>query len=406
MGTSYVPPSVGPAGLTIPTYAEILADNLARFQSIFGSNFYLGIDSPAYQFISVLSLKQWDTLQALQFAYNQSSPLTAIGVGLDRIVKLNGIARLPYSFSTAQLTITGVVGTIIQNGEVQDANGNIWILPATVTIPGGGNITVSATCATPGAITAGIGTINIIATPQGGWTSVTNSAAAVPGNPIETDSQLRARQALSVTLPSITIFAGTVAALKALTGIGRVSAVENPTGAVDSLGNPPHSITCIVEPGTVTTAQIAKTIYNNRGIGCLTNGNVNGAPISQTVTVSVTDPNTGWVIAISFISPPVYVPIFATLNVHLLQGGTSATLTQIQSDIVAYLNSLEIGESVRYGEVWGAALNARSNPDAPTFAIQSVFTGTSASPTGTSDIALLFYQVSSGLTGNVIINSV
>lgn len=406
MGTGYTPPFVGSAGLTIPTYAEILADNIAKFQAIYGSTFYLGIDSPIYQLLSILSLKQWDTLTALQFAYNQSSPTTAVGVGLDRIVKLNGIARLPYSYSTAQLTITGTPGVVILNGEAQDANSNLWLLPASVTIPGGGSITVQATCATPGAITAGIDTINIIATPQGGWVSVNNSAAAVPGTAIETDSQLRARQALSVTLPSITLFAGTVADLLALPGIGRVTVLENPTGSIDSYGNPPHSITCVVEPGVVTTQQIAQTIYNNRGIGCLTNGDVDGSPISQTVTIGIADPDTGWVIQISFISPPVYVPIYVTINVHLLAGGTSATLAQIQADIVAYLNSLEIGESVIYGEIWGAALNARSNPDAPTFSIRSVATGETSSPSGTTDIALEFYQVSQGITGNIVVNSV
>lgn len=406
MGSGYVAPFVGPAGLTIPTYEEILADNLAKFQAVYGSTFYLGIDSPAYQFISILSLKQWDTLQALQFAYNQSSPTTAVGVGLDRIVKLNGIARLPYSYSTVQLTITGVVGTVILNGQAQDANGNLWLLPASVTIPSGGSITVTATCATPGAITAGTGTITTIATPQGGWVSVTNPSAAVAGNPIETDSQLRARQAISVALPSITIFAGTVADLMALPGVGRVAALENPTGSTDVYGNPPHSITCIVESGIVTNAQIAQTIYDNRGIGCLTNGDVDGSPISETVTVDVADPVTGWVIPISFISPPVYVPIYVTIDVHLLAGGTSATIAQIQADIVAYLNSLEIGESVLYGEIYGAALNARSNPDAPTFSIRSVATGTSPSPSGTSDISLEFYQVSQGITANVVVNSV
>lgn len=400
----YAPPSITSAGLTIPSYKDILDDNLQQYLAIFGANQYVGTDSAIYQLLSILSLKMSDTCQGLQFAYNQSSPLTAIGAGLDRIVKLNGIARLPFTFSTATLTITGTPGTVIANGVAQDQNGNEWLLPQpSVTIPGGGTINVTGTCTTPGNVTAEPGTINIIATPAGGWTGVTNAGPAVPGTPIESDSQLRARQAISVAVPSITLLAGTVADLEATTNVTRVSVLENPTSAIDAFGNPPHSITAVVEGGT--DLAVATAIYNNRGIGCYTNGFVNGSPTGQTVTVVVTDPNTGYTMPINFLRPS-YVPIYVSMSIHLLAGGTSATLAQIQADVVAYLNSLQIGETVVFSELYGAALNARSNPDAPIFSIRAVTSGVAPSPVGTADIALNFYQVSEGILANVVITSV
>lgn len=401
---AYAAPSIGPAGLTIPSYEDILDDNLQQFLNIFGATQYVGPDSAIYQLISVFSLKTADVNKALQYVYNQSSFATAVGAGLDRLGKNIGVARLPYGYSTAVVTVTGTSGTVLTNALAQDGNGNQWLLP-TLTIPGGGSIMVTATCTTPGNITANAGTITIIATPVAGWSSVTNPAAAVPGNPIETDSQFRARGAISVAIPSATRLAGTIAALQALVGSSNVNVLENPTGSTDSLGNPAHSITCVVG-AQATPAAIAQAIYANRGIGCLTNGNVSGSPIANTQTVTVTDPNTGYQIPISFISPAVALPIYVTLNVHLLPGGTSATLAQIQADVVAYLNSIQIGQSVRYQELWGAALNARSNPDAPTFAIQQLFSGTGGSPSGTADIPLLFYQQAEGIAANVIVNSV
>lgn len=400
----YVAPSIGPSGLTIPAYTDILNDNLAQFLSIFGANQYVGKDSAIYQLLSIISLKNADCLTALQYAYNQSSPTTAVGAGLDRLVKLNGIARLPFGFSTAVLTVTGTPGTVINNGLAQDVNGNQWLLPPT-TIPGGGSINVTATCTTAGNITAGPATITIIATPIGGWTGVTNAAAAIPGNPIETDSQLRARQAISVALPSATRLAGTTAALRAIAGIGRVTVYENPTGSTDALGNPAHSVTAVVEPLSATQLQIATAIFNNRGIGVLTNGQVSGVTTGQTVTVNVTDPVTGVVTPISYLTIT-YVPIFVSISVHLLAGGTSATLAAIQNDIVAYLNSLAVGQSVVYSELYGAALNARSNPDLPTFSIRALTSGLSASPSGTTDIALNFNQVAQGVLADVIVTSV
>ena len=439
---SYAPPTVGPAGLFIPSYNDILEDNLAEYLKIYGANQYVGNDSAVYQLISIFSLKISDCCEALQYVYNQSSPLTAVGAGLDRLVKLNGIARLAYTYSTAALLISGTLGTVIPNGVAQDINGNQWLLPQpSITIPSPwsnivtyaanalvsylgnwyssiasgntGNLPTNptywaianptGTCSTPGNITAEPGTIIIIASPVGGWASVTNPAPAIPGQPIETDSQLRARQAISVAVPSLTRLAATIADIKATPGVTRQNVLENPTGDVDIYGNPGHSITCVVEGGTPLA--VATAIYANRGIGCYTNGKVDAATVPETVTVIVNDPDTDYPMPINFLTPS-YIPIYVTMTIHLLTGGTSATVAQIAADIVAYLNSLEIGESVNYGELWGAALNARSNPDAPTFAIQSVFSGTVPSPAGTVDIPLLFYQVAQGILANITVTAV
>lgn len=363
---SYAPPSVGPAGLTIPSYDDILQDLIDGFLSIYGSNQYVGTDSAIYQLLSIVALKASDTMKALQFAYNQSSPATAVGVGLDRLVKLNGLARLPFGFSTAQLTLAGTPGTVITAGAAQDIHGNQWALPSTVTIPAGGSIVVTGTCTTPGAITAEPGEIDIIATPISGWATVTNAAAAIQGVPVETDSQLRARQSLSVALPSKTMLAGTVAAIAAITGVTRYLVLENPTGSVDSYGNPAHSITAVVEGGT--DLEVATAIYDNRSIGCFTNG---------TTTVNVTDPNTGYVLAISF-DRPTYVPIFVAVQLKNVSGLTSATVTAVQTALVNYLNSLQIGEEVALSALYAVAMNVNPDLSNPEFVVSDLKLGTTA----------------------------
>lgn len=401
---AYVAPSVSAAGLTIPSYASILADNLQQFLNIYGSNQYVGTDSAIYQFISVISLKQSDTMQAIQLAYNQRSPATAVGSGLDGIVKLNGLARIAYSFSTALETINGAAGTIISNGFVQDTSGNQWALPSLVTIPSSGSTVVTVTCTTPGNIVAESGAISIVATPVAGWTSATNASAATPGNPVETDSQLRARQSISVELPSETLLTGTIAAILATVGVSRCSqgistpggpgsSIENPTNATDSWGNPAHSITMVVEGGT--NLDVATAIYNNRGIGCLTNGYVNGSAVPETVQVVVTDPNSGYQMTISFLTPD-EVPVFVGVYVEGLTGFTSAVLTLIQTAIVDYLNSLEIGETVTYSSIYGSALSVMPNLSLPQFSIKSLSIGTSASSIFTGTVG------GSGGTGYVV----
>jgi uncharacterized phage protein gp47/JayE len=344
-------------------------------------------------------------MEAAQLAYNQRSPLTAVGAGLDGIVKLNGIARAAYTYSTALETITGTPGTVIANGFVQDVNGNQWALPGLVTIPGGGSIAVTVTCTTPGNVVAEPGEIAVIATPVGGWLTATNASASTPGLPVESDSKLRARQAISVALPSRTMLAGTVAEIAAIPGVTRYNVLENPTGSTDTYGNPAHSVTAVVEGGT--NLAVATAIYDNRGIGCLTNGKVSGSSTAQTVTVNVTDPNTGYVMAISFLTP-LYVPIYVSLSVHKLAGATSATLAAIVTAVVNYLNSLQIGESVTLSALYAAAMAVTPNLSQPLFAIEALTLDTSPTPTGTTDIAIAFQEVAQGIDDgvHVIVTSV
>lgn len=409
----YVPASVGPSGLTVSLYPSILADNIQAFLNIYGQNQYVAPDSAIYQLLSIISLKQSDTNLALQLAYNQSSPQTAVGAGLDRIVKMNGLARLPFSYSTATVTLVGTPGTVITNGFVQDQVGNLWALPASVTIVGG-SVNVSATCTTPGNVTAEPNTINIKASPTNGWNTVTNAAAAIPGDPVEADSQLRARQSISVALPALTPIAATVASVLATPNVTRVApgyptpggpgtSIENPTGAVDSWGNPAHSITMVVEGGD--DAAIGLSIYLKKTIGCFTNG---------TTSVSVTDPNTGYVEIISFYRPS-YVQPFIGMYLLGLPGFTTATVTAVHDALVNYLNSLAIGEEVTYSALWSVALSVTPNISQPEFSIKGVTLGSTAdglftvvpgTPAGTGYLANDVLTLPGGAGGTVTVSSV
>lgn len=392
----YFPPSIGPSGLQIPSYQSILQDNIQAFLNIYGPNQYVAPDSAIYQLLSALSLKQSDVNLALQLAYNQSSPQTAVGAGLDRQVKMNGLARESFSFSTVPETLTGTPGAIITNGFVQDQNGNLWSLPGSVTIGAGGLANVAATCTTPGAISAELGAVNIINTPTPGWTGTTNTAAATAGLPVEPDSKLRARQSISVALPSATPLASTIAAVLAATGVRRVapgfptpggpgSSIENPTGAVDSWGNPPHSISIVADCNNTIT--VAQAIYAKKTIGCFTNG---------TTTVPVVDPTTGVTEDISFFLPT-NLPVF--ILVVLTGYGTTPTtaVTQaVQAALVAYLNSLSIGETVSIGALYFEVMAVNANISAPTFGVLSLQVGTNVvTPSGTFTLGATAMTVSS-----------
>lgn len=417
---SYTAPYVGTSGLVINSYQDILNYFVTGFQGIFGSNVYLGNDSADFQLLSIVALTATDCNNLAQLIFNQFSPTTAVGAGLSLAVAVNGIQRLVATYSTCLVTLTGTNGTVVTGGVIQNVvTGDLWDLPESVTIGSGGTVTVTATAQQLGAVNALANQLTIINSGvTAGWTSVTNgSNTPTLGTPTEMDSALRTRQAVSTELPSITISAGTIAAILAVPGVTGINnspvlgsdgtpSYENFTGSTDDWGNPAHSVTFVVAGGT--DLAVATAIYNNRGLGPLMNGDISGSPTGNTVTVDVTDPNSGIVTPVSFLRPAA-VPIYVIVNAHPVAGGTLSTaqIAAIQAAVANYLSTLGIGELVSYGEVIAAAASVNSDPSIPTISIRSpLYLGTSASPSSSTDIAINFYQQSSGSTANVTVNSV
>lgn len=385
---AYVAPTVDASGLHLPTFTEILDDMVAQMRVIFGTDIYLENDSTDYQMLAIFARKVYDTLMSVQLAYNNRSPVSAVGVGLDSIVKLNGLARQTPSYSICSVTVTGTAALVITNGVVRDINGYKWDLPASVTIGVGGTVEVTATCQTVGAITATAHQINIIDTPTLGWTSVDNTSAATAGQAVEADSALRSRQSVSTAYPSQTVLAGTYAGIAALTDVDRFVIFENDTHSAatdpNGLGLPQHSITCVVEGGDDT--DVAEAIFNNRGIGATTNGDVE---------VWLTDPVYSAMTLIKFYRP-VYVDIDVEFTITPMTGYTTATEDSIKEAVADYLNSLDIYQPVTISGLEGAALSIMTNLARPTFSITQTRAAEHGGALGTIDLVLDYIEVSQG----------
>lgn len=328
---AYQAPYIDEAGLHISSYNDIRDSLVEEMRAIYGSDIYLDNDSQDYQMISAFALMAYDVQQALLLSYNNISPATATGTGLDRVVALNGIRRAKASYSTCLVKLTGAADTTISNGVVQDSRGIQWRLPEQVIIGDDGTTTVLAICTTLGRITAATGDINTIVTPTRGWTAVVNEVPAVAGVNQETDSALRSKQKISTANPSNTVFEGTIGAVANVDGVVRYAAYENDTDA-ERDGLPPHSITMVVDGGT--NEDVAQAIYLHKTPGCYTNGD-----IEVNVTGSLTD------IPIRFYRPH-YVDTSVKVSIKPLTGYTDATASQIKANIYDYINSLAIGETL------------------------------------------------------------
>lgn len=247
-----------------PTFRQYFVE---KYQAIYGADVYLEDDSQDGQWISVQAQAAYDTAAQGGSTYNSFSPVSAQGVGLARVVKINGIEKQVPSYSSVVLTIVGVVGTVITDGIARDTLQQKWLLPAIVTIPGAGFIDVTATAEEVGAVTADADTISTIFTPTNGWQTVNNDDAATPGAAVESDANLRARQAVSVANPSQTVFDGTVGAVANVTGVTKVKGYENDTDATDGNGIPSHSICVVVAGGDDEDIGEAILLHKTPGTG-------------------------------------------------------------------------------------------------------------------------------------------
>lgn len=365
------------AGISAPSYADILLSLQASFRLIYGADAYIEPDSQDGQMLAVFAKAIYDSNQMAIAVFNSFSPTYAQGAGLSSNVKINGLQRLAPSYSTATGDVVGVAGTVITNGTVKDENGNIWALPETVTIPLSGTITVTVTAVQPGAVIAPAGTINLINSPSYGWQTFTSVTDAVAGAPVETDATLRQRQAVSTELPSVTPTAALYAALANLAGVERVAVYENYTGTTDANGIPAHSICVVIQGGDV--AAIAQTIGLKKTPGAGTYGSTSQSYLDPITNISYT---------IHF-----YVLAHSTIKVAVsgtaYQGYGIAVATKIQDSIAAFINGLAIGEDVQFNRLYSPAY-LPGDADAKTYEITGITIAIGAGTPGTADLPIAF----------------
>ena len=370
---------VDATGFHYPDYPTVLQYLTDEYKAIYGVDTYLAPDSQDGQWLAIQALAIFDTMQVAAAVYNSFSPLTAQSDALSRNVKINGIRRRAATHSTADLLIIGTAGTVIVNGQAEDTLGQKWNLPESVTIPPSGSITVTATAANIGAITAAANTINKIATPTLGWQSVNNVAAATVGNPVETDAELRRRQTFSTALPSLSVLDGIIGAVASVSGVTRFRGYENDSNATDANGIPAHSIAIVAEGGDAQAIGEAIAIKKTPGTGTY-----------GTTTVTTFD-QYGLPNRINFFRPtPATIGVEVTIQA--LPGYTTGFASLIADAIAASIHALEIGDDVLITKLYVPA-NLPGQAAGATFDITQLRIKKNDGDFGTSNLTLAFNEV-------------
>ncbi|MDR3488824.1 MAG: baseplate J/gp47 family protein [Bradyrhizobium sp.] len=393
--TSTVPvPYVDAAGAHIPAFADILTALQNDYRGVYGADVSLDSDDQDGEWVGIQAMAFNKYCAAFAAVYNAFSPATAVGTGLSSVVKVNGIEREVPSYSTVPVTVVGVVNTLILNGVISDGT-NKWALPASVLIPSTGQIVVTATCQTLGAITAQPGAISQITNPTQGWQSASNVVAATPGAPVETDPQLKARQTESTMLAATGVVDGIRGAIRALPNIAQLRIYENDTNAPDANGIPGHSI-CVVVSGGDAQA-IAATIASRK----LSAGTY-GTTVQTVVTGAAGIPR-----VINFFRPTT-PSITWVVSLKPLSGFTIDVQTQIQQALSNWTNALGIGAGtagrIMLARAYTPAL--LTGAAASTFELLGLAVARDGAPTAAQDVAIAFNEMPYCDASFVVVNPI
>ena len=369
-------PTVSAAGISIPSYNDILQSLVAEFQAIYGSDIYVAADSQDGQWLAVMASHINNANQAAVAVFQSFSPNYAQGIGLSGLVQLNGLTREIPTNGTVIGSMIGQAGTTVVNGIVQDSSNNQWALPTSVVIPSSGQITVTATALMAGEVLGPAGTINTIYNPQLGWQSFVNTADAVPGAPVESDAELRIRRASSTAISALDTRESIYAAVANVPGAYGVSIYDNDTYLPDVNGVPAHSI-CVVAAGGSASA-IAAAIAGSKPPGVPTYG---------TTTVTVYD-QYGLPDVINFFTLTLQ-QVYFSVTIHALANYSASTAAAIQAALVAFVNSLPVGAPVYYSQSQAVA-SLMAIGLGSTFNVSQFYLGTSTGSLAAVDLPIGF----------------
>ena len=340
-------PIITAAGISAPVFNDIFSYFISNAQAIYPS-LDLSPGSFWYQLFAVIASSQNDTNSALIKCFSTLSPSYATGVALDNQVKLNGIARLIPTNSTADVVLIGQTGQPVNNGIVSDGV-NQYSIP-NIIFPLSGTITVLATALKSGAISSPANSITQIITPTLGWQSVNNPSASILGAPVETDAELRLRQTKSTSLSALSPVEVLIAAIANISGIQLSAVYNNPTNSIDTTGSisgavglTQHSIAIVTLGGDPLL--IASAIAGTKNPGTGTFGS-----ISEVVSVG----NTSETI---YFSQAIQEIVTATITIKTKTNYNSTYGTVCIQNFVDYINNLQIGQGIEFAEYFAACVN-------------------------------------------------
>lgn len=266
-------------GVSVPTTDEVKAGVWDLLKSCFGNTINTEENSPQGQLAVTLTALLQDRDAQLVQVLNQFDPRYSVGRWQEALGQLYFLDRHSATYSTAQVTFTGLNGTVIAKGfQLQDTNGVYWLTTEQYVIDTDGTITGTVQCATSGSISAAANTITGITTALSGLDRVTNNASAVVGTDTESRTDFEIRRKESVSANAKNTDASIRGAIANLSGVVDVWVKSNYSGEATTFGSTNYPVDahaiCISVVGGDSEA-IAWQALVKSGTGASYMGNTN-----------------------------------------------------------------------------------------------------------------------------------
>jgi uncharacterized phage protein gp47/JayE len=375
-------------GFKRKTREEIVEDMKLSLKNKF-SSLNMTDKNPLIKIVKVVSYPIALYWFALESIYNNRWISTATGHTLDEVVQYLGITRQPGTKAVTDVVFTGddltfipeefLVETVekepvqfqtVESGYIED--GSITLQVQALEDGENGNVAAD--------------TIAEVVNPISGLDSVNNPSASQGGSERETDQELRERYIQSYDRAGGSTTNSIRANILEETDTTACIVLENVTIETDSNGLPPKSFESIVYGGV--DEEIAQAIFNKKPAGIESFGSIS----------VLLDDDSGNEQTVGF-SRASEVDIYIDLDISTNSDTfPSDGETQIKDEIIEYIGGelsdgsyprgLNISEDVIYNKIIDLIFNITGVEDVNSLAI-----GTSASPTGTSNITVGFREV-------------
>jgi hypothetical protein len=338
-GTSVPPISWTAAGPIAPSGPAILAGYQADISAAFGKTLNFNLNTPQGQLASTTAAIISSAYQQIIYYAAQVDPAFATGRMQDAIARLSGLQRNAAQPTVLQVQCSGS-SALIPDGStpptpaalVQDASGNLYACTGAGTLPGGGgNITLSFACTTPGPVP--VPTSVTIYQAISGWDTAT-LVSGIVGTATESRQALEQRRQSAVAGNSFGAIGSIVGALAKVPGVLDFFGFDNATAAPVTVGGvsvAANSIYLCVAGGA--QAAVAQAILSKKAPGCAYTGTTTvtafdsnplySAPIAYSVKFTIPSP-----LQFLFSVTLVNSPLLPSNTVALVQQAVIAAFTQ------------------------------------------------------------------------------
>ena len=262
-------------GPVLPTEAQILSGAQQDLNAAFGGKLNPSLETPQGQIATSTTAIVADKNSQLALIASMVNPDTAIGRWQDAIGRIYFLTRIPAAGTVVQAQCVGVPGTPINIGDqAKDTNGYIYACTQAGEILPSGTVTLEFTNTTVGPIPCAAGALSVIYQAKPGWDTISNSAAGVEGNLVESRQAFEIRRRASVALNANGSVQSVRANVLAVPGVLSCYAIDNPTNAPVTVGGytlAANSIYVAVVGGVANA--VAQAIWQKKSAGCSYNGN-------------------------------------------------------------------------------------------------------------------------------------